>query len=261
MYLLFLDESGTHGASPVFVLGGIAVHENDVWSLTRRIETTLHRHLTPLGLNAFDFELHASEMKTPTNKRPPSPWTQVPLAKRLSIITAVYRAIWSYTPQDPKFPVVLFGAVVDARRPDREKHAYELVLNKFDDMLAEVHTATGDRQRGVVIHDERVVEQSVQAWTNQWMEAAGAVGKLYNIVVVPLFANSKTSRLLQGADFVSYALWRYYGLAQADERWAKGLWPLFHSDGTHMHGLIHVSRAFAKGTCKCPPCSSRLITP
>jgi hypothetical protein len=29
VYLLFVDESGTHGGSPVFVLGGAAIHEDD----------------------------------------------------------------------------------------------------------------------------------------------------------------------------------------------------------------------------------------
>lgn len=29
MYLLFADESGTHGGSHAFVVGGIAIHEQD----------------------------------------------------------------------------------------------------------------------------------------------------------------------------------------------------------------------------------------
>lgn len=30
MYLCFVDESGTHGSSPVLVVGGIVIHEEDV---------------------------------------------------------------------------------------------------------------------------------------------------------------------------------------------------------------------------------------
>ena len=33
LYLCFVDESGTHGASPVLVVGGIVIHEEDAWHL------------------------------------------------------------------------------------------------------------------------------------------------------------------------------------------------------------------------------------
>ena len=36
MYLCFVDESGAHGESPVFVVGGIIIHELDAWHLQRR---------------------------------------------------------------------------------------------------------------------------------------------------------------------------------------------------------------------------------
>ncbi len=37
MYLCFVDESGTHGGSPVFVVGGIIIHELDAWHLQQRL--------------------------------------------------------------------------------------------------------------------------------------------------------------------------------------------------------------------------------
>jgi hypothetical protein len=64
MYLLFLDESGTHVDSPVTIVAGIAVHEQDAWYLQRRLAGVLESHL-PKGLNPLDFELHASEIKSP----------------------------------------------------------------------------------------------------------------------------------------------------------------------------------------------------
>lgn len=171
MYLLFLDESGTHGASPVFVLAGVAVHENDVWPLGQKIETGLHRVLTPLGLNAFDFELHGSEIKSPPKRRP-SPWKALSYADRLKALDMAYRSIRTFAPTESAFPMAFFGAVIERRRPSYEEHAYELVLNKFDDMLGDVSRTRGTLQRGVVIHDDRVIEHSVQSWTSRWMQAA-----------------------------------------------------------------------------------------
>lgn len=56
----------------------------------------------------------------------------------------------------------------------REQLAYELVLNKFDAMLGCFHHETGDRQRGLAIHDRPVVaEDDIQAWTDARREASG----------------------------------------------------------------------------------------
>jgi len=38
LYLCFIDESGTHGGSPVLVVGGIIIHEEDAWHLQRRLD-------------------------------------------------------------------------------------------------------------------------------------------------------------------------------------------------------------------------------
>jgi len=38
VYLCFVDESGSHGTSPVLVVGGIIIHEEDVWHLQQRLE-------------------------------------------------------------------------------------------------------------------------------------------------------------------------------------------------------------------------------
>jgi hypothetical protein len=60
---------------------------------------------------------------------------------------------------------------------------------------------------------------------------------------VPLFADSQASRLIQAADFVCWALWRYYSQPTPDEQWIKQLWAGFdHADGK-MHGLVHVNPA------------------
>ena len=63
MYLCFVDESGSHGASPVLVVGGIIIHEEDVWHLQRRLDTFLFRRLHALGHDHTDFELHGSEIR------------------------------------------------------------------------------------------------------------------------------------------------------------------------------------------------------
>jgi hypothetical protein len=80
---------------------------------------------------------------------------------------------------------------------------------------------------------------------------------LHNIVDVPVFLDSRASRVIQAADLVSYALWRYYGTAKED-RYVRTLWSLFHQRDGQMHGLIHVTPQFARRECGCPPCLNRV---
>lgn len=255
-YLLYLDESGTHGGSPCLVLSGIAEHERDAWWLQSRLTETVRRVL-PAGYDPGEFELHAAEIKSPTHggrNRPQSSWASIPQDVRERVLIEAYRAIRTYRPIDAAYPLVLFGAVVES--PDRERRAYEETLHKFDEMLNRRTRERGERETGFVIHDKRAIERDVQRAAQNWREIAGRMGALTHLADVPVFADSKASRLLQAADFVAWALWRYYGLGTPDENWISDLWPLFDNAGGVMHGLIHVSPRFRAG-CPCPPCASR----
>ncbi len=68
MYLCFVDESGTHGGSPVLVVGGIIVHEEDAWHLQQRLDSFLFGKLHPLGHDHTQFELHATELRNGTKQ-------------------------------------------------------------------------------------------------------------------------------------------------------------------------------------------------
>lgn len=254
MYLLYLDESGTHHGSDALILAGLAVHEQDAWHLQQRLDGLLRSRL-PQGLDPAQFELHATVIKSPTRRgRVASNWARVPITTRLGILAATYGALRDFTGRDPQHPCALFGAVVDRSYGDREQRAYEEVLHKFDEMLTRQGNASGVHQRGIVIHDRRIVERDVQGWVGTWRRAAGRIGRLTHIADVPLFADSQASRLIQAADFVSWGLYRFYGEAN-DERWIRPLWSRFDSAGGIMHGLIHVSPRFR--SCTCPPCASR----
>jgi Protein of unknown function (DUF3800) len=261
VYLLYLDESGTHGGSPVFILAGLALHEQDTWFMQRRLDDMLKRKL-PKGLNLLDFELHAADIKSPKapvpgKRKRASEWLGMPYGTRLDILNATYRSLARFKCRDTAYPCAFFGAVVDRSYADYEERAYELVLHKFDEMLTRQAHDSGVHQRGIVIHDKRVVEKDVQRWAATWRQVAGRIGRLAHLSDVPFFADSRASRCIQAADFVSWALWRYYGLPTPDESFISPLWSHFDEAGGKMHGLIHVVPGFRQGVCSCPPCSSR----
>ena len=255
-YLLYLDESGTHGGSSCLIIAGLAVHERDAWFLQQRLTDVVRRAL-PAGADPSAFELHAAEIKSPLHgSGPPSAWAQVSVDSRLHMMRDAYRTLRTYRPVDGRFPLALFGAVVEGRPQGREGRAYEEVLHKFDEMLTRRSRELGERQTGFVIHDKRTIERDVQRATQSWREMASRMGVLTHLADVPVFADSKASRLLQAADFTSWALWRFYGLTQPDADWITELWPLFDRANEVMHGLIHASPRFREG-CPCPPCASR----
>lgn len=257
MYLLYLDESGSHVGSPALVLGGLAIHEHDAWPLQQKIEGMLRSRL-PQGLDPSAFELHANEIKSPVRRKTISKWAQVSFRKRLEILHATYRVLAEFRETDAKYPCACFGAVVARQYGDREERAYEEVLNKFDEMLTrQAKELGGAHQKGIVIHDHRLaVERVVQSWTATWRRASGRIGRLTHLVDVPMFADSKASRLIQAADFIAWGLWRYYGDTR-DEKWIQPVWARFDKADGIMHGLIHVAPGFRDGTCLCPPCTSR----
>jgi hypothetical protein len=159
MYLLYLDESGTHAGSPAYLLGGIAVHEHDMYHLQQRLETMLQAKLPP-GFASIDFELHGAEIKSPTSRKYPSPWAQFDYPFRLDVLRGAYSAIGGYACVDARYPVALFGAVVERSYRDHKQRAYEEVLHRFDEMLGRQARVTGTAQRGVVVHDESTIEKT-----------------------------------------------------------------------------------------------------
>ena len=75
LYLLYLDES-YRGKSDPFVVGGFAIHEQDAWFLSQRVEQLSDR-ISNQGRGA---EFHASPMR-----RGKGEWHTVPQSERTSI--------------------------------------------------------------------------------------------------------------------------------------------------------------------------------
>ena len=245
MYLLFVDESGTHGGSHSFILGGIAVHEQDAYPLGVQLDGVVASAVPEYAV-AEDFELHGAELRNARSpaaraERPASPWAWVPRRRRLDTLLAGYRTVAAFTPSDAGFPLALFGVVIDWRFRSslpaihRERFAYEVLLTKFDVMLKRTRRNV-DSTRGLVIHDRRIVAgRDIQEWTRQWQRAAGTLPQLRNLADVPLFADSRASRLLQAADLISYALYRHYDPSRMGADYVEALWPRFDSVDDEMH--------------------------
>lgn len=194
----------------------------------------------------------------------PKVWQLVDRTKRVELLSAAYDLVANFSPSDPQQPLVAFCVIVDSRFHQgdspvrREKFAYEVLLNKFDVMLKASRTDSGRSNKGLVIHDERLVaERDIQAWTSEWRKSAGTIGQLRNLADVPLFADSRATRLLQVADLISYAAFRNYLPNAPDSTNFDKIWHLFHATGGAVHGCVHFTPTFGQGSCPCRACGSR----
>ncbi|WP_368086580.1 DUF3800 domain-containing protein [Leifsonia sp. CL154] len=267
LYLLFVDESGTHGGADPFVLGGIAIHEDDAAVLQAHLDKLVIKHLGRVPVNLEEYEIHAHELRNAKKPKVPggrsSIWSNVPRSVRAALLADAYDLLADFRGSNSELGPALFGVAVEKNFHsewsvlEHERFAYEVLLGKFDVMLKTLRVRRKQPNRGLVIHDRRVVaEQDIQSWTSSWRSTAERIGQLRNLADVPLFTDSRATRLIQAADIISYAVFRSY--ASRDSTMFDRIWPAFHPENGVTHGCVHYTPSYGQGSCECRPCEQRL---
>ena len=245
MHILYVDDSGAVGNTQEqhFVLGGVAIFER---GLFRRIQAT-DQCVEAFGLgDPHEIELHGSPMYGGKGF-----WRRVKdRGERVSMIQSALATLQNQA------SLRLFAIVIDKRAVsphDPVEMAFEEICRRFDLFLARRYNRSGDRQKGLIVMDESVYEQPLQTLARDFRIDGTRWGNLHNLAEVPLFVDSKASRMVQLADLVTWSTFRKY--ESDDGRFFDPLVPLFDADGGVIHGLFH--RCRTPGTCDCPACCSR----
>jgi hypothetical protein len=149
------------------------------------------------------------------------------------------------------FAVAIDKAAVSPEDPIQL--AFEELCNRFNLFLERINNRNPrESQRGLIVMDESRHERPLQALARHFRVNGGRWGRFRNLAEVPLFVDSRASRLVQLADLVAYATWRKY--EHSDGRFFDALIPRFDSDGGIIHGLVHRR---GQRECFCPACYSR----
>lgn len=248
MYLLYLDDAGSanNPNEEYLVLGGISVHESQVAWITKELDNLANS----VGQNPHDIEFHASEIFSQRNE----PWRSFGnkddvrgmIKSVLKILDRLYDTarVFAYAIHKNSFP-----------GQDPIKLAFEDLCSRFNLFLKRVNNS-GDRHSGMIILDESSHETSLQSLARDFRQLGTQWGDIRHLCETPLFVNSKASRVVQLADHIAYAVFRYYNAE--DAQYFNVFSHKFDQDNGVIHGLVH--KQTFRSNCMCLACHSRRLS-
>lgn len=241
MYILYLDESGTHTHARYFVLAGLAIHESETHRLTRLLDD-LEREYFPDAAEPIEF--HASKLHVAERHAKP-PFDALSHERRAELIDATYQVI-----ADSR--ATLFAIVIEKKSAGETVYedAFEQIVSKFDRMLRRPGATRTPNEHGLVViadspYQTTITDRARRVWADghRW-------GRLGAIADIPYFAPASNTRLLQLADFATNAVFRRY--ERGDARHFDPIAQRFDADGDSLYGLVHT--ASNRWSCFCPAC-------
>lgn len=250
MFILYIDGSGS-ASNPDdahFVLAGVAVFERQIFHLIKELDELVDSFPIDSGEQV---ELHGNPMYS--GKR--APWKSLARPERSKMMVDALKVLTNASATVRAFGITVNKQAIAPNDP--VQYAFEEICNRFNLYLQRYYHRRGgkneDKQRGLVVMDHSHYEQTLQALATEYRVNGTRWGHLRNLAEVPLFVDSKASRLVQLADLIAFAMWRYY--EHQDGRFFEPIISRFDSDGGVIHGLVHYRPS--NQNCHCPACMSR----
>lgn len=251
MYIVYLDESGVPNGwnnQNHFVIGGIAVHEGQIWHLSEALNKIQSKFFpdipTPIKFHATDI-----------NSGKPTRFRELPENHRQDLLQDIYDFIASI-----EYPnAVLFATamhITAVRNPEQAlRDTFEDVVQRVNTFLVRMNNI-GNPQKGLLIIDKATsTEDKYRTLITEFRNSGTQYGYLGNIVDIPYFSQSSDTRLLQIADFCAYAVFRHY--ERNDHRFLDKILHRFDKrsiDSSRIDGLKHITLR----ECACRACAPRL---
>jgi len=245
LYLLYLDESGTPDGwqdQKHFVLGGAAIHEGQVYSLSKHFDNVQARFFPGMNL---PLAFHATDIRAGKQI-----FRDLRRDTREQLLSELYQCISTI-----RFPgLILFATamhVTMARNPEQVlRQTFQdvcLRFNKFLERQYKSHHPT----KGMLIIDQAHA-QNFRRLIQDFQTNGTEYGYLGNIVDIPYFARRHDTRMIQLADFCANAVFRYY--EKNDSRYFEQILPRFdRRTDKCIDGLKHLT----KEDCQCEACHWR----
>jgi hypothetical protein len=247
MYFLYLDDSGSPGNSSEshFVFGGLCIHEDSIYWLSKQLDL-LAETIEPTNPQSLEF--HAAECFRGVQE----PWKSMTKDRRRDVIKNVLFSMKEAWPDS----IMAFGCAVHKDSfpgQDPVIKAFEDISSRFS-YFVEHHQSKDIKQHGVIIIDKSSYELGLQTLVKDFRQNGNRWGgQLRNICEVPLFVDSRASRLIQLADHIAYAIHRRYN--QNDLTYFNCFENRFEEYDGKIQSLAHLQHY--NKSCTCPSCISR----
>ena len=159
-------------------------------------------------------------------------WRSYPKEDRIKAIQDALQVFMSAHPSN-----CLFASVINKKQvfpKDPIEVAFEQLASRFDHYLTRLHKK-GDTHRGIIIFDKSTYESSIQSLAADFRTIGHQWGLIRNFAEVPLFIDSRASRLTQLADLIAYAIYRNF--EKSDNSLFTLISKRFDSEAGIVHGL------------------------
>lgn len=229
MYLLYVDDSGGVDDKNCkhCVLTGFSVYETRAYWIDKAISDIVCKYIPSYPI----IEIHASPMRSGKGE-----WRGISRKIREAILMEALnlivsdRGIQLFASVIAKSKVSILSTISD--------DLFSQVASWFDMFLRRIYKQSRGKnvQRGIAIFDGSKEEPKIQGLSHTFTNQANQWGnRLNNFAEVPLFLNSKMSRLLQLADVIAYSIFRKF--EYNDDTYFSVIKDCFDSDGKAIHGL------------------------
>lgn len=221
----------------------MAIHESDVEAMRLEVERIVQQNLDP---HLHKVELHAQPMRSGKGE-----WRSIPKEVRTKMLQSMSQLLGTFSPPSGR----RYGLFSVVRAPEAVAYAdplertFEELLLRFNEMLVRLK----GNDFGIVVADKAKYESILQPVVRRWRESGTRFAPLTKLVEVPLFVDSRATRMIQLADFVAHAVYRKYHAA--DGTYLDPMLPRFDATGGKVHGLVHLTKDHR--TCSCLPFQSR----
>jgi hypothetical protein len=226
MNLLYADEAGVPNdrRQVFFILTGISVFERQTFWLTNELDRIAAR-FNPT--DPASIELHGSPMFTGRGS-----WRKIPMTERIQAIKDALTVLCNSHSSNTIFACIFRKSLFTGK--DVMEVAFEQLASRFDYFLKRLHRV-GNSQRGLIVFDKSAYETTLQSLAKHFRSIGHSWDILRNLAEVPLFIDSKASRLIQLADLIAYALFRHY--EYKDDELFSIIRNRIDRTGAQVHGL------------------------
>ncbi|MGH9343064.1 MAG: DUF3800 domain-containing protein [Terriglobia bacterium] len=230
MHLLYLDEAGSVSdvGQRYFVLAGLSVFERSTHWIEQDLDKIALR-FAPDPSAPYEVELHGSPMRSGKGL-----WRAHKVASRLEAVKDALAVAERHHPRDIRlFAVALCKQNFSGR--DIAQEAFTQICSRFDLFLRRLYQTNADPQRGLIIFDKMSIEARIQTLARYFKYSGHLYGTTHNYAEVPVFLDSKASRLIQLSDLIAFAIFRHF--EHNDSQYFEIIKDCFDAEGGVVHGL------------------------